>query len=81
MEKQKNSAILNLKFVPFDQKILNKKEDMYCFFFWVSINIIIWAMSWQNLLLPYANNKGADQTVHAHPRSLISVFVVAAWIV
>ena len=26
-----------------------------------------------NLLLPYANNKGADQP--AHPRSLISVFV------
>ena len=22
---------------------------------------IIWATSWQNLLLPYANNKGADQ--------------------
>ena len=25
-------------------------------------------------LMPYANNKGADQ--HAHPRSLISTFVV-----
>ena len=27
-------------------------------------------------LLPYANNKGADQ--HAHPRSLISAFVVCS---
>ena len=33
-----------------------------------------WASSWQNLLLLYANNKGADQP--AHPRSLISAFVV-----
>ena len=35
---------------------------------------IPWATSWQNLLLPYANNKGADHP--AHPRSLISTFVV-----
>ena len=34
----------------------------------------IWATSWENLLLPYANNKGTDQT--AHPCSLISAFVV-----
>ena len=34
----------------------------------------IWAMSWENLLTAYANNKGADQP--AHPRSLISTFVV-----
>ena len=40
-----------------------------------SISVISgWATSWQNLLLPYANNKGADQP--AHPRSLISAFVV-----
>ena len=32
------------------------------------------ATSWENLLMPYANNKGADQP--AHPRSLISAFVV-----
>ena len=31
-------------------------------------------MSRENLLLPYANKKGADQP--AHPRSLISTFVV-----
>ena len=35
---------------------------------------IIWATSWENLFLPYANNKGADQPVHVH--SLISAFVV-----
>ena len=34
----------------------------------------IWATSWENLFLPYANNKGADQP--AHPCSLISTFVV-----
>ena len=33
-----------------------------------------WATSWENLFMPYANNKGADQS--AHPRSLISAFVV-----
>ena len=62
-----------------------------CFFFKLPINqdlflILenssvnhIWATSWENLLLPYANNKAADQP--AHPRSLISAFVFAAWIV
>ena len=34
----------------------------------------IWATSWENLFVPYANNKGTDQPVH--PRSLISAFVV-----
>ena len=33
-----------------------------------------WATSWENMFMPYANNKGADQP--AHPRSLISAFVV-----
>ena len=31
-------------------------------------------MSWENLFLPYVNNNDADQ--QAHPRSLISVFVI-----
>ena len=35
---------------------------------------MIWATSWEILLLPYANNKAADQPVHTH--SLISAFVV-----
>ena len=34
--------------------------------------LIIWATSWENLFLLYANNKDADQPVHL--RSLISVF-------
>ena len=32
--------------------------------------VSIWAISWENLLMPYENNKDAD------PRSLISAFVV-----
>ena len=35
---------------------------------------LIWAKSWENLFMPYANNKGADQPEHS--RSLISAFVV-----
>ena len=35
---------------------------------------MIWATPWENLIMPYANNKGADQP--AHPRSLISAFIV-----
>ena len=34
----------------------------------------IWAMLWENLFLPYANNKGADQLAHLH--SLIRAFVI-----
>ena len=33
-----------------------------------------WTTSWENLSMPYANNKGADQPAHLH--SLISAFVV-----
>ena len=33
-----------------------------------------WATSWENLFMPYANNKGADQP--AQMGSLISAFVV-----
>ena len=49
-------------------KIYNTKLHSY-----LKINII-WATSWENLFMPYANNKGADQP--AHLRSLISAFVV-----
>ena len=31
-------------------------------------------MSLENLFMPFVNNKGADQS--AHPRSLISAFIV-----
>ena len=33
-----------------------------------------WATSWENLFMPYANNKDTDQP--AHPHSLISIFVI-----
>ena len=36
--------------------------------------LFIWASSWENLLMPYATNKGADEP--AHQRSLMSTFVV-----
>ena len=35
------------------------------------LKILIWATSWENLFMPYANNKGADQ-----PARLLSVFVI-----
>ena len=38
------------------------------------LGFLTWATSWENLFMPYANNKGADQP--AHPRSLISTFIV-----
>ena len=41
---------------------------------WMFCVWTIWATSWENLFMPYAKNKGADQS--AHPRSLISAFVV-----
>ena len=45
----------------------------------IKLHYINWAAWWENLFMPYANNKGADQP--AHPRSPISAFVFAAWIV
>ena len=50
--------------------ILNCGFSFIC----LSICFILWATPWENLFVPYANNKGADQP--AHPRSLISAFVV-----
>ena len=40
------------------------------------VNIVVynWATSWEKLFMPYDNNKGTVQP--AHPRSLISAFVV-----
>ena len=51
----------------------------FCYYWQLKLKDIIWATSWENLLMPYANNKGTDQP--ARPRSLISDFVVAARIV
>ena len=42
--------------------------------FFSSLSDKTWATSWENLFIPYGNNKGADQPVR--PRSLISAFVV-----
>ena len=47
---------------------------VFCIAIWLHFNESIWATSWGNPFMPYANNKGADQP--AHPRSLISAFVV-----
>ena len=41
------------------------------------MRILKWAMSCENLFMPYANNKGEDQP--AHPRSLISAFVIRCY--
>ena len=48
----------------FSQRYGRILSDLFC----------IWATSWENLFMPYANNKGADQPAHLH--SLISTFVV-----
>ena len=40
---------------------------------------MMWATTWENLFMPYANNKGANQP--AYPHSLINVFVVTVWMV
>ena len=74
---------LNQSFISdFSEYSANQVVNLFCtFIHWIlpdlSINfchIDIWATSWENLFMPYANNKGADQ--FAHPRSLISTFVV-----
>ena len=36
----------------------------FFFFFWdsdMADSYVIWAKSWENLFMPYANDKGADQ--------------------
>ena len=38
------------------------------------MQVYIWALTRENLSSVFANNKGADQTVHLH--SLISAFVI-----
>ena len=40
---------------------------------------IKWATSWENLFMPYVNNKGSDQTLHPH--SLVAFFLFTALIV
>ena len=44
--------------------------------------IMIWAATWKNLFLPYANNKGADQPAHIHCLEsiilLVSIFELSS---
>ena len=49
------------------------KMDFHLFYFHAE-QFYIWTTSGENLFLPYANNKGADQP--AHMRSLDSAFVI-----
>ena len=51
-----------------------RKWYLLCNAYVGTINFDTWATSWENLFMPYANSKGTDQP--AHPRSLISAFVV-----
>ena len=61
------------KKISFENSInIYKSRDGICFVW--NLTRSIWATSWENLFMPDANNKGADQP--AHPRSLISAFVV-----
>ena len=64
-------------------KLVCHKFNSYCISSLLSLGFLcitlgcystIWVPSWENLFLPYANDKGADQP--AHPHSLISAFVV-----
>ena len=50
-----------------------KRSSLIKIYMYAVCPSVCWATSWENLLMPYVNNKGADQP--AHPRSLISTFV------
>ena len=69
-----NCDICRLKLLSCQQKWM--KGFAFCLFYGLLNQnyLCIWTTSWENLFLPYANNKGTDQP--AHSRSLISVFVV-----
>ena len=77
---------LSLPFYYTEKYSVCKKKACHCFVqcihtikpgqctIFCSLSTMIWATSWENLFMPYANNKGADQP--AHWCSLISAFVV-----
>ena len=67
--KVKSQAVLPI------HSVLQSLHCWHCCFTTKShISDSVWATSWENLFMPYANNKGADQPVR--PRSLISAFVI-----
>ena len=49
-----------------------QNKPLLCFI--ITFTVTIWASTRENLSSMFANNKGADQP--AHPRSLISAFVI-----
>ena len=54
---------------------LYEKTTFWRMTMWFPVEIsYTWATWWENLFMPYTNNKGIDQP--AHSRSLISAFVV-----
>ena len=60
------------KTIEIDVKLVQKYRHVHTY-------KIIRATSWENLFMPYANNKGTDQPVHAH--RLIALLLSTAWIV
>ena len=74
-----NHAIISVVLLNSSAKCQLLQKHFLHFFIFIKLHIhwlkdTKWAMSWENLFMPYANNKGADQP--AHPHSLISSFVV-----
>ena len=53
---------------------LNLQPRKLCLPLSTLVGCFSWATSWENLFMPYANNKATDQPAHSH--SLISAFVV-----
>ena len=53
---------------------LKRNSEKYVNNWKTGFGFVIWATPWENLVMSYANNKGADQP--AHPHGLISAFVV-----
>ena len=67
--------VLSYKKLPFESFGVSYSWLLFwlCHFFRFS-SLNIWATSWENLFFPYVNNKDSDQP--AHPRGLISIFVI-----
>ena len=49
-------------FLQFDSVLIFKIVGIFLQF----VSIHIWASSWENMFLPYANNKRTDQPTHLH---------------